>query len=36
MFEPLVPSPIFEEPKKGQRILLEDVLAGAKNLADEK
>jgi pimeloyl-ACP methyl ester carboxylesterase len=27
-------SPIFEEPEKAQRILLEDVLAGANRLAD--
>jgi pimeloyl-ACP methyl ester carboxylesterase len=27
-------SPIFEEPKKAQKVLLEDVLAGTNNLAD--
>jgi len=35
-FEQSAHSPIFEEPEKVQMILLEDVLAGANNLADTK
>jgi pimeloyl-ACP methyl ester carboxylesterase len=35
-FEQSAHSPIFEEPEKTQKILLEDVLAGSNNLADEK
>ena len=35
-FERSAHSPIFEEPEKMRRILQEDVLAGANNLADEK
>jgi pimeloyl-ACP methyl ester carboxylesterase len=34
-FERSAHSPIFEEPKKAQRIMREDVLAGAGNLADD-
>jgi pimeloyl-ACP methyl ester carboxylesterase len=33
-FEQSAHSPLFEEPEKMQKILLEDVLAGANNLAD--
>ena len=35
-FENSAHSPIFEEPAKSLKILREDVLAGANNLADEK
>ena len=35
-FEQSAHSPIFEEPQKMQKILREDVLAGANNLADIK
>ena len=35
-FEQSAHSPIFEEPEKMRRILLEDVLVGANNLADVK
>lgn len=35
-FEQSAHSPMFEEPEKMQKILLEDVLAGANNLADSK
>lgn len=35
-FEQSAHSPIFEEPKRAVRILNEDVLAGANNLADSK
>ena len=35
-FEQSAHSPLFEEPVKMQKIMLEDVLAGANNLADEK
>lgn len=33
-FEQSAHSPIFEEPEKMRRLLLEDVLAGTNNLAD--
>ena len=35
-FENSAHSPLFEEPEKMLRILLEDVLAGTNNLADAK
>jgi hypothetical protein len=35
-FEQSAHSPLFEEPEKMLRILLEDVLAGTNNLADAK
>ena len=35
-FDEAAHSPMFEEPKKTQKILLEDVLAGTNNLADAK
>jgi len=35
-FEQSAHSPIFEEPEKSRRILREDVLVGANNLADVK
>lgn len=35
-FENSAHSPMFEEPERMQKILLEDVLAGTDNLADEK
>jgi pimeloyl-ACP methyl ester carboxylesterase len=35
-FEQSAHSPIFEEPEKVQKILQEDVLAGANHLADAK
>jgi len=35
-FENSAHSPMFEEPEKVQKILLEDVLAGANNLADKE
>jgi pimeloyl-ACP methyl ester carboxylesterase len=35
-FEQSAHSPMFEEPQKVQRILLEDVLVGANRLADKK
>lgn len=34
-FEQSAHTPLFEEPEKMQRILLEDILAGANNLADK-
>jgi len=34
-FEKSAHSPMFEEPEKMQRILQEDVLVGANNLADK-
>ena len=35
-FDASAHSPMFEEPEKMQRILLEDVLRGTNDLADEK
>jgi len=35
-FEQSAHCPIFEEPEKAQKILLEDVLNGTNNLADKK
>jgi hypothetical protein len=35
-FEQSAHSPMFEEPEKTQKILREDVLAGANSLADAK